>query len=94
MVEWNVYYDKTGASASRFEGENWDDFIEMKADELTGTSTTIPQPPTPTLNSEPTSHVPDPPIMDDAASDEALEPTIRSKRVRKPTQRVKDLLEG
>jgi hypothetical protein len=94
MVERNVYYDKTGASASRFEGENWDDFIETKADELTGTSTTIPQPPTPTLNSEPTSHVPDPPIVDDAASDEASEPAIRSKRVRKPTQRVKDLLEG
>lgn len=93
-VERNVYYDKTGASASRFEGENWDDFIETKADELTGTSTTIPQPPTPTLNSEPTSHVPDPPIVDDAASDEASEPAIRSKRVRKPTQRVKDLLEG
>ena len=42
MVEWNVYYDKTGASASHFKGKDWDDFVEMKVDELTGTLTTIP----------------------------------------------------
>jgi len=93
-VERNVYYDKTGASASHFKGEDWNDFIEMKVDELTGSSTTIPQPLTPTLNSEPSSHVPDPPIVDDAASDAASEPEVRSKHVRKPTQHVKDLLEG
>jgi hypothetical protein len=86
-VEWNVYYNKSGASASRFEGEDWEDFVETKADELTGTSTTILQLPT-------TSHIPGPPIIDDAASDIASEPETRSKRVRKPAQRVKDLLEG
>jgi len=93
-VEWNVYYDKTGTSASRFEGEDWDDFVETKVDELTGTSTTIPELPTPTPNSQPTSRIPEPPIVDDTASDAASEPKIRSKRVRKPMQRVKDLLEG
>ena len=93
-VERNVYYDKTGASASRFEGEDWDDFVETKVDELTGTSTTVPQSSTPAPNPEPTSRVREPPIMDDTASDAASEPEVRSKRVRKPTQRVKDLLEG
>ena len=93
-VERNVYYDKTGASASRFEGEDWDDFVETKVDELTGTSTTVPQSSTPAPNPEPTSRVREPPIMDDTASDAASEPEVRSKRVQKPTQRVKDLLEG
>ena len=65
MVEQNVYYDKTGASASHFEGEDWDDFVEMKVDELTGTSTTVPQSSTPTPNTELTPHVQEPPIMDD-----------------------------
>jgi len=81
MVERNVYYDKTGASASHFEGEDWDDFVEMKVDELTGTLTTIPELPTPTPNSQLTSRIPEPPIVDDTASDAASEPEIRSKRV-------------
>ncbi|KJA29535.1 hypothetical protein HYPSUDRAFT_122171, partial [Hypholoma sublateritium FD-334 SS-4] len=42
-VERNVYYDKTGASASRLEGENWE-FIETRAEELTTDSASHPTP--------------------------------------------------
>ena len=31
-VERNVYVDKTGASASRLEGEEWDGFVETNTD--------------------------------------------------------------
>jgi len=54
----------------------------------------MPQPPTPVSNVESTPHVPDLSIADDATSDVAPEPEIQSKRVRKPAQRVRDLLEG
>ena len=31
-VEWNIYIDKTGASASHLKGEEWDGFDETNAD--------------------------------------------------------------
>ena len=80
-VKQNVHYDKTGASASCFEGEDWDDFVETKVDELTGISTTILQSSTPAPNPELTSCVCEPPIMDDTASDAASEPEVQSKCV-------------
>ena len=92
-VECNIYVDKTGASASRLEGEEWDGFIKTKPD-----APFISKNP-PNTSTEPDPIPTDPQVdQDDQISSETdempLEPDSRPKRSRKPTERVRDLMSG
>ena len=92
-IERNVYVDKTGASNSRLEGEDWDGFIETKLDEpITPKSMAPPKNSEPSLSSDmpPVPAIEDP----DSGSDTPIEPVKRPTRTRKPTQKVQDLLAG
>jgi hypothetical protein len=90
-IERNVYIDKTKLSVSRLEGEENEGIVETNPDlpsknpslksHLPYPSTQIPPAPAP---SNPHTDIEDPPS----------EPEARSKRTRRPAQRVKDLLDG
>ncbi|KAF8815667.1 hypothetical protein BYT27DRAFT_7044660, partial [Phlegmacium glaucopus] len=95
-TERNVYYDKTGSSVSRFEGEEWDGF-ETKTYQPQVQSQPLPTqapvkmtiPDTPDPQNDPI------PIESQHESeDEQPNVSSRPKRLRKPTQRVRDLLSG
>ena len=81
----NIYFDKTKSSVSRLEGEEWD-FIETKSDYTPVLPAEIPQ------NTPETIHdTPD--IISD--EDETLsEPEIPNKRIRKPTAKIREIIEG
>ncbi|KAF8799487.1 hypothetical protein BYT27DRAFT_7075854, partial [Phlegmacium glaucopus] len=93
-VERNVYTDNTLASASRIKGENNEGFVEANPD--LHVSPKIPQP----------DSAQSLPIQSPVSNDQAPhnlntnlenlpnDPIERPKRVRKPTQKVKDLMEG
>ena len=95
-VERNVYVDKTGASASRLEGEEWDGFGETDTD-----TPVMPQNP-PVISTDPVDvqRSDDPIPMDPqdqipSENDETpSESETRPKRTRKPTERVRDLMSG
>jgi hypothetical protein len=90
MMERNVYYDKTCSSACHLEGEDWE-FVKTKTD-----APSMPENPTPTT----------PPAIPSPTTSCALSPSpsnqenppdeqpIPAKRVRKPSQRVRNILEG
>ena len=96
-VERNVYVDKTGASASHLEGEEWEGFGETNADapfksKNSSHDTNNGQKSNPHDNPTPINAAPSE-ILSDA--DETLsEPDERSKQTRKPTERVRDLISG
>jgi hypothetical protein len=84
-VERNTYFDKTNASVQRLEGEDWQ-FVKSPTD--LPLKTPILQPPEePESISTPNNNPPE----DDEAK---AEPEIPQKRIRKPTQRVRDLIAG
>ena len=100
-VERNVYVDKTGASASRLEGEEWDGFNETNTDTpvIPVNPPIIPtnppdldnaqNPPDPTpVDLQPNSEIPS------EADETPSEPELRPKRTRKPTEHVRDLISG
>jgi hypothetical protein len=82
-TERNIYFDKTGMSASRLEGEEWDGFTETKPDK-------------PDQTPVPTDPNPDPvPTQPPSEAEESQsESEMRPKRTRKPTRLVKDLMTG
>ncbi|CAA7269926.1 unnamed protein product [Cyclocybe aegerita] len=104
-VERNVYFDKTASSVSRLEGEDWE-FIETTPDStpdgLTSTPSVNTQASTsaPTPLETPATTIPAPTDpMDSNTSNSSnhetpSEPETWSKRTRKPTQRLCDILEG
>ncbi|KAF8797586.1 hypothetical protein BYT27DRAFT_7009362, partial [Phlegmacium glaucopus] len=91
-IEWNIYFDKTIASVQRLEGEDWE-FIKSQTD-LPSTSilksTKSTRPIKPPVLQDPIS------IILDQSSDQETppEPEIPQKCIRKPTQCLKDLMEG
>ena len=87
-IERNIYFDKTIASVQRLEGEDWE-FVKSQTD--LKSNTPVPKPSEPVMLENPTPTIDDqPPEHEEIIS----EPEIPQKRVRKPTQRLKDLLEG
>ena len=96
-VERNIYVDKTGASASRLEGEEWDGFGETNAD-----APLIPRKPSngsqdPDVAQKSATHHAEPAAINEIPSDIdeiPSEPDERPKRTRKPTERVRDLISG
>jgi len=97
-VERNVHVNKTGASNSHLEGEDWDGFIKMKIDKPTSPNSLAPL-----QNSEPSkpsdmppSNMPPVPAVEDPDSgyDTPIEPETCPTHIRKPTQKVQDLLVG
>jgi len=89
-TERNVYFDKTTSSVSRLEGEEWK-FVETKSDKPLDEPKN-PGHPLPFV--EITPPVPD---FDESASEdeEAVpDPEIAMKRIRKPTQKLQDIMEG
>ncbi len=95
-VERNVYYDKTGASASRLEGENWE-FIETKAEEPTEDSASHPTPVVKTPRASTSAASAPTPVLDAHASDASSDASTsagRPKRARKPAARLRDILDG
>ena len=99
-VECNIYVDKTGASASHLEGEEWDGFVKTNTDTLftaenpPSTSTNPPDPDDAQKSDDPT------PI--DSSQLEILsdidetpsEPDLRPKQNRKLTKHLQDLISG
>ena len=83
-VKWNTYFDKTIASVQHLEGEDWK-FVKSQTD-LPSTSKAFKPPDT--INSIPTTN--------NQSSEQELpsKSKILQKRIRKPTQRLKDLLKG
>jgi hypothetical protein len=81
-VERNVHFDNSSASASRLEGENW---------QIIETETNAPANQTPSSNA-PIPTAPSMPHTSEPQSDSDAE--APAKRLRKPSQRVKDILEG
>ncbi|KAJ3829220.1 hypothetical protein F5880DRAFT_1652842, partial [Lentinula raphanica] len=80
-TEHSVYSDKTSAEIVRVEGENWDIDLPIPSDRDSSTSNTsgLPSAPPPLIPiAEPQRDPPPPP----------------TRRVRKPSQRVLDILEG
>ena len=87
-IERNIYFDKTIASVQQLEGEDWE-FVKSQTD--LKSNTPVPKPSEPVMLENPTPTIDDqPPEHEEIIS----EPEIPQKRVRKPTQRLKDLLEG
>jgi Reverse transcriptase (RNA-dependent DNA polymerase) len=80
-VEWNIYLDNTTASASRLEGEKW--IIETTTDAPASTAHT-PPPPVAVV----------PTTAADPANPSDSEAELPAKWIRKPSQRVKDILDG
>ena len=99
-IERNVYVDKTGASASRLEGEEWDGFVETNthtlftAENPPSTSTNPPDPDDAQKSDDPTpinsSQLEIPSDIDETPS----EPDLRLKQNQKPTKRLQDLISG
>jgi hypothetical protein len=91
-VERNVYHDKTGASADRLEGEDWE--FEIDSTDLKSTpevSKSIP--PAPSTSSTAPPAPPAPPTAPPAPVDAPeLEP-IPQKRVRTPSRYVRQMLD-
>ena len=77
-TERNVYFDKTSSSVPRLEGEEWE-FTETKPDK--------PEPNLPAIAPK----TPDPLSENDEAPSE---PEIPEKRIRKPTAKLKEIIEG
>ncbi|KAF8799045.1 hypothetical protein BYT27DRAFT_7319986, partial [Phlegmacium glaucopus] len=95
-TERNVYYDKTGSSVSHFEGEEWDGFVETKTDLPLPQKQSPSQIPTETPNIDTAEPSNDPKFIENQSETDADQSDAEThpKRVRKPTQRVKDLLTG
>jgi hypothetical protein len=94
-TERNVYYDKTQLSVSRLEGEDWE-FTETKSDNPPVLSHNTPvqlssdNPPVQLPTSAP-QIVPETPSEND---EDPSEPEIPTKRIRKPTAKIKEIIEG
>jgi hypothetical protein len=82
-VEHNVYFDPTAVSVDRLEGEDWQ-FVEMTTDNHTPTPSTNPQ-----AAEAPTQSIDEIPAPAESESEEE-EP--RTKRTRKPSHRMLDIL--
>ena len=80
-IEHNVYYDKSTASVSRIEGE--EGIIEMKTD--------LPNSTNPTSNIPSDNPTPTPPHKPNSSTSED---DLPEKRIRKPSQRIVDIIEG
>ena len=100
-IERNVYVDKTGASASHLEGEDWDGFGETSTDApvIYQNPSNIPissDPDDAQKSDDPTPVDPphDIPSDTDETPETPPEPVERPKRTRKPTERVRDLISG
>ena len=93
-VERNVYVDKTGASASRLEGEEWDGFGETNTNApiTSNNPTNISTNPNNAHKSNDIDPIPHqvPSDIDETPS----EPDERPKRSRKATEHVHDLISG
>src|SRR5271169_450533 len=86
----NVYFDKTSSSVSRLKGEEWK-FVKTKPDEP------LDEPKNPPNPLPPAEITPSIPNLDESASeDEEATPDleITTKRIRKPTQKLQDIIEG
>lgn len=96
-VERNVYYDKTTASASHLEGEI-DGIVETKTDapakpsETTNTLTSSPAVDPPAPATPP--HISAPPPTPTPVPESTKEESPATKCIRKPSQRVVNLIEG
>jgi hypothetical protein len=84
-VEWNVYFDTSIVSASRLEGEEWQ-FIEMTTN---APSSTVHKP---TVTSAPPVLDPQPTADTSDQSDSKTKAPV--KRVQKPSQCIRDILDG
>jgi hypothetical protein len=99
-IERNVYVDKTGASASRLEGEEWDGFGETNADApiIPQNPSNVSQDPVNPQKSAPFQAPHDDPTPNNEIPSETdeipSEPDERPKRTRKPTERIRDLISG
>jgi hypothetical protein len=83
-TERNVYFDKTQASVECLEGEDWD-FVEPSPDSLTSAATSNDaSPPSASAAPPPVPAQPEAPPGDD----------VPSRHVRKPSQRIQDILTG
>lgn len=92
-TERNVHFDKTHASAERLEGEDWD-FVDPSSDPLTSDSTTVPLPtPAPSAPAPPVLP-PTPPPAPLQSEDPVEDEPTSSRRIRKPSQRIQDILAG
>ena len=98
-IERNIYYDETCTSVSRFEGEDWDGFVEIETkpdspnSKIPDTDPLKPNAPPPDNEIPPINQVPDP-EPSSAAEESTSEVETRPKCIRKPRQKVRDLLEG
>jgi len=98
-VERNIYYNETCMSVSRFEGEDWDGFVEIETkpdspnSKIPDTDLLKPNAPPPDNEIPPINQVPDP-EPSSAAEESTSEVETWPKRIRKPMQKVRDLLEG
>jgi hypothetical protein len=84
-VERNVYFDPTAASVDRLKGEDWQ-FVETTTDDHTPTPSTNPQ-----AAEAPTQSIDELPAPAESESEEE-EP--RTKRTRKPSHHMLDILSG
>src|SRR3984885_14947757 len=95
LTEHNVYHDKTCLLVDHLKGEDWK-FVKMTTDlpkSPTPTNPTQTQPTTSQAVSSPTiSHAPSPSPSDHQELHE--EEPVPEKRVRKPSQCIRDLIEG
>jgi hypothetical protein len=100
-VERNVYYDPTGTSASRLEGEDWE-FIETKADQRPGQVQGVINPAATNPGSSTSlaaphtapAQTPESDAADSEASSDQAPALRRSSRTRKPGRVLRDILEG
>jgi hypothetical protein len=94
-IEHNVYHDITCSLVDHLEGEDWE-FVEMTTDSPKSPVPTNPTPTQPTASqavSSPTiSYAPSPSPSDHQELHE--EEPVPEKRVRKQSQRVRDLIKG
>src|ERR1700678_1194625 len=95
-VERNVYVDKTGASAFRLEGEEWDGFNETNSNtpfipnEPSNISTNLDN----AQKSDDPTPIDIPPEIPSDTDETPFEPNARPKQTRKPTERVRELISG
>jgi hypothetical protein len=94
-VERNVWFDKTQASRERLDGDDWEFVVDT---DLPPPADVAPAPlPAPARAPSPIVAEPDPvadPPDVEAPAEPAAEAELPAKRVRKPSARVMDLLEG
>ena len=92
----NIYFDNTRSSVSHLEGEEWQ-FVEMKSDNSPAVSfhkppVLSPNPPVlPKLPPEIPQNAPESTSDND---EDRSEPEIPAKQIRKPTTKLKDIIEG